>query len=828
MFMTISRFYNRIIQIVLGLVVLVFLLRSASADSSRFNLSDRIETQKYYLSLYDVAFGADKDLTDKNQRELSVKQKTNQEVFSEKLESLDSRMKNHAKRMIDRFDSILPARIIMPLVYWQYFRPNQQNFAKVLQLHGLLRLMALRDAVDDPMIESAEVKADALGLIRAYLEDPYVNSQNLLSRARPKLVEISEEIADLGAYPYPGPFSFDRWNKNVAEAIKTSRLLSERYWVDHPEIADYSLSAFGFIPGNQVQLVSHNEVIPRRIKWFNDRLVFGDDNILDRFLNKIPGNQSSRSLSTKIYNYLNLPDRKMRERYLPDYLKMPRSEIADLFDRQQGETDEQFHRRLWNDYSDSLGHISFVQDDIYKRIRQMVDRSKDSIFIDIFLFGGTLGWTLANYIIEEAIVKHSQNPRFKFLLLHDYATNYNMKTEMMPVFELLKQASKKYPFIFLLQANIQRHPPGIPFNLTGMIEKPAKLPRSIENQNTYFESKIDHSKVIVIDAQTDRAEAFFGSKNWTDHSGGYYYDDAIWVKGPAAALAQASYFDDIDAALTLDLFERNWMFYRDHPDYQGYDNDRYLVGNRRQAILDWFKIKTKDYAEVGGQVVRLAEANVDGRIKNARNILVDMISKAESYIYMEQLFMYDSYINSALVKRLRQRPDLDVRILADHNGNFGFNGLPNTMGFRQMAQAGVKIRARKLLKAEAHFSIGGEPKEQHYHQENHRKLTVIDDKVVLGGSSNLNPDTLQGSFREFGAQYFGTTPQQKAEIARIAQGIKRDFENQDITEPFEVIEMPQSFQLNLFGKKVSPQASHLINAILSTIIRSKDDLEQRP
>ena len=219
MFMTISRFYNRIIQIVLGLVVLVFLLRSASADSSRFNLSDRIETQKYYLSLYDVAFGADKDLTDKNQRELSVKQKTNQEVFSEKLESLDSRMKNHAKRMIDRFDSILPARIIMPLVYWQYFRPNQQNFAKVLQLHGLLRLMALRDAVDDPMIESAEVKADALGLIRAYLEDPYVNSQNLLSRARPKLVEISEEIADLGAYPYPGPFSFDRWNKNVASMV---------------------------------------------------------------------------------------------------------------------------------------------------------------------------------------------------------------------------------------------------------------------------------------------------------------------------------------------------------------------------------------------------------------------------------------------------------------------------------------------------------------------------------------------------------------------------------------------------------------------------------
>ena len=69
----------------------------------------------------------------------------------------------------------------------------------------------------------------------------------------------------------------------------------------------------------------------------------------------------------------------------------------------------------------------------------MISEAKESIFIDIFLFGGTLGATLAEHLIDQTLIKRKTNPNFKALLLHDYATNYNMKDEMMPIFRYIKK-----------------------------------------------------------------------------------------------------------------------------------------------------------------------------------------------------------------------------------------------------------------------------------------------------------------------------------------------------------------------------------------------------
>lgn len=613
------------------------------------------------------------------------------------------------RSFVNAYEKQVPEKILLPLIYWKFVKKNAANEAKVLQFWLQSRLQVLRDYADNPLAKNKKAQSNARDLMNSW--------------ARQKSLSMQSDELVIN--------------------------LQERF----PEIDDYSLSAGGFIPGNSVELVSHNEVSADRIKWFNERVIFAGG--------ALDFNQS--------------------------YMKMPLT---------------------LNDE----GHPSF-KDPIFAKIRDMILSAKESIFIDIFLFGGTMGGTLSKFLLDQTVEKKKNNPKFKVLLLHDYATNYNMKDEMMPIFAYIKNRISTEPLkgsVFLLQANIQRHPPGIPFGITNLVPKTEETFKTLEKRNTYYESKIDHSKVIVVDAESDAPQAYFGSKNWSDHSGGYYYDNALYIKGPAAAMVQAAYYDDVEAALTTDPNEKEWFYYKE----EGFSNEAYL--NSRSQILNWFKLKRTSYPATGDQVVRLAEANVDGKIKDARNLLVDMISKAENHIYMEHLFIYDKYINDALMKRKAQVPSLKVKILADHNGNFKLGGLPNTLFLDQLLRHGIEVKARRTLGIEAHFPNG---KVQEYHQENHRKIAAVDGRVMLIGSSNLNPDTLQGSFREFGAQIFDTNV-----ITKFDAEFLKAWGDDSQTGPFFEGE---KLQLSIGGKSVSPEISKLINDIGSAVLRAKDDLEKR-
>ena len=540
----------------------------------------------------------------------------------------------------------------------------------------------------------------------------------------------------------------------LTRALREVRLISDDFRSEIPDLPAYLLSYYGIISGNKVELISSNQTDRKRIEWVNERVIFAG--------------------ATPDWN--------------APYIKMPLP-------------------------GDKDGNVMF-HDPIFAKIRDMILEAHDSIFIDIFLFGGTMGMTLTKFLVEETLKKKKENPKFKTLLLHDYATNYNMKDEMMPIFEYIKGRIEKEPKVresfILLQANIQRHPPGVPLGITSLIPKSPEVFSEAEKRNTYYESKIDHSKVIVIDAHTDNPKAYFGSKNWSDHSGAYYFDNAIYVEGPAAAMVQASYYHDVEAALTLDQKEQEWFYYKD----QGFDNKRYLA--QRDSILNWFKIKRSHYPSRGEDHIRLAEADVDGKVKNVRNILIDMIVKARSHIYMEQLFLYDPYVVNALIKKKISTPELDIRILADHNGNFNLGGLPNTLFIEEMVKYGIQVRARQTVGVHAQFPDGTT---RDYHQENHRKITSVDGKVLLGGSSNINPDTLQGSFREFGAKIYS-----EREVAKFESDFLASWDNPKQT----VILNIKDFQVELKGEKLSRKFSRLINGIGATLFRNKDFIEERP
>lgn len=676
--------------------VLVLFMGTQAAVAQEVSIKERLAAMDFYVKNHEVLFGAE-----------GCRRAESLLALVQKLPKAEQ---EKARRFVKEKEAQIPEKILLPLVYWKFIKKNSANETTVLKFWLQTRLQALRDYSEHPLKKDKSAQGQARDLLESWAAKTDLNVQS------PELLEN----------------------------------LQKRF----PDFEDYSLTAGGFIPGNVVELVSHNEISPERIQWFNDRVIFAGG-VLD---------------------------------FSQPYMKMPLSK-------------------------DDEGHPSF-KDPMFAKIRDMILSSKQSIFIDIFLFGGTMGGTLSKFLLDQTVEKRKVNPEFKVLLLHDFATNYNMKDEMMPIFRYIKERIEKEPelkgAVYLLQANIQRHPPGIPFGITNLVPKTEETFKSLEKRSTYYESKIDHSKVIVVDADSDLPQAYFGSKNWSDHSGGYYYDNALYVKGPAAAVVQAAYYEDVAAALTLDANERKWFYFKE----EGFANESYL--KQRDQILSWFKVKRTSYPALGNQVVRLAEANVDGKVKDTRNMLVDMISKAQSHIYMEHLFIYDRYINDALMKRKAQVPSLKIRILADHNGNFKLGGLPNTLFLDQLLEHGVEVRARRTLGIEAHFPSG---KVQEYHQENHRKITSVDGQVLLVGSSNLNPDTLQGSFREFGAQIFDT-----AEIQKFEKTFVEDWNDDSKVGPFFEGE---KLRLSVGGKTLSPEVSRILNNVGATVIRAKDNLEKR-
>ena len=219
------------------------------------------------------------------------------------------------------------------------------------------------------------------------------------------------------------------------------------------------------------------------------------------------------------------------------------------------------------------GHLAFKKDPLLKSLKKMIDNAQKSIFIDMHLIGGTIGATFIEHLLDKTKEKLLINNNFRVLILHDFTSSGMIKKEVMPVFKYLSDRIKKDKdlenAVFLLQSNIQRHQNEIPLLL---------------NEN-FSHSRIDNSKVMVIDANTKSPEAWVSTKNLTDHDGGYHFNSASHIMGPAAAIIQNSFVKDIEAALTNKISEQN-LFYSKNLKFE---NSRYI--SRRKEIIDSFTIK---------------------------------------------------------------------------------------------------------------------------------------------------------------------------------------------------------------------------------------------
>lgn len=210
---------------------------------------------------------------------------------------------------------------------------------------------------------------------------------------------------------------------------------------------------------------------------------------------------------------------------------------------------------------------------------------------------------------------------------------------------------------------------------------------------------------------------------------------------------------------------------------------------------DWVtEIKGLNQDVEKNQTVRPAKLSSRLKLQEVRPLLIDMISKANKNIFIDQFFLFDAHIVQSLIKRKIQRPQLDVRLLMDHNSHYSMGGFPNTLFLADMIKYGLKIKSRKESKSNS-------------------SLILVDNEVALIGPQNLIPTQLSFESSLQVAQVFG----QDFLSPRIEE-FEADWQETSNLYEFNI----KDFRFMTPTQILNKDDSKLLNAIGAEFLRQKD------
>jgi phosphatidylserine/phosphatidylglycerophosphate/cardiolipin synthase-like enzyme len=637
------------------------ILYSHACLANSFNIGEIILSDELYNKYHDSIF--------------SNSEVNDTERFRKRVLSLVGKKKEQSHEMINSLSNIVSSQFLRPLVYWKVIEPNDENFKNTLNFIMVYKAMTLRDGLQSPH-STKDYKVFLLKRIHEIYHRKDIDQVRFLSVLNSDFKEKSNFINNLKSL------------SSMIEAIKETDAIT--FKVSHPQYRPYTVSPAGYIPGNEVKLISKNNTSKEIIDWFNETIT-----------------------TTEI--------------------KMP------LTPRDKG-------------------HKSFLRDPIFIKLREMISEAKETILIDTSLLGGSIGETLTDYLIESAKKRIKENPKFTVVILHPSKVEVKFSTEVMSTIHKL---DKKV----------------IELNLSKNIFVLKSDRGNIKNA----------TKTIVIDGNTKYPQSYIGSKDYTDNFGGYNYDNNIWVKGPGAALIQTSLHKDLHSILV------------DHPD--------------KNRILEQLRVKREQFPYAGIQSIRIAETSKNGKVRNIRDFMVEMIMNAKKSIYMEQRYLIDPYVSDTLVKKKLENPKLDIRILLDHNEDLGMNGLPNSIFMQELKLYGINLRARKTHNKKFNTSLS----KINAFQVNNRKVISIDGNVLFVGSADINYNDLDGNSRELSIQTFA-----KQEIKKFDKDFLISWRDTEKTINLDIENFTAKIEDNSFTKEVSS----LINSISKAFIKVKNEISE--
>ncbi len=425
-------------------------------------------------------------------------------------------------------------------------------------------------------------------------------------------------------------------------------------------------------------------------------------------------------------------------------------------------------------------HYAWSQKEgIFYETLEALNRAEDTIFVDIFFLGGTTGVSLAKHIVKLL----EEKPKLKALILRDQVNHFGHVKSMMPVFNFLLAYSLKNPSrLVILPSDITSHKSGLPGFIAPLITDDLLTKTGIQDHlKLYGGAKSDHSKVFVVDGKTpNSAHALVGSKNLTDASGPFCYDEVISVYGPAAAIVLDDFYLDMKYALDkVDYSARPYNLtgypsYVEHLAKEGWSKSLYRSGQTKAEMIanillpfDLLDRKANmqaqrsavQVASRGSAVVRSGMTNVDSTRRNLVDQVIQAIKFAQNKIIIKDQFMFERNIVLALIeaKKRAEREGrvLEIKILLEPLAVAKPIGMPNLLYLDRLKEAGIEVKWMQTYPFKPFVNgqhLQMTPEQIHalhdISQELHQKTISVDGKFVIAGSANKDQTTMYGAFRE--------------------------------------------------------------------------------
>lgn len=460
-------------------------------------------------------------------------------------------------------------------------------------------------------------------------------------------------------------------------------------------------------------------------------------------------------------------------------------------------TDEVFTDEIYNFATHPVWN---QKQGIFNEMRETLQGAKKTILMDVFFLGGSMGVALSKELIR--LVEANKN--LKVFILKDNHNYFAYKKEMKALFNFLRAYATKNPKQFVVsRSHVEGHTSGLPSVMVDLVNedkffvssglKQHLISRLSDEAGLYIGAKSDHSKTIVIDGKSKDPKhpptAFTGSKNFTDSSGGYCYDEVVKIQGPAAAITLDDYYYDMFFALRDEMMHR-YPKYVEHVLYQGWAKEKNKAFKPSKALASLIKDEKELAAElpkinqaianllhdfeflnrkgdhtpqVAGPVqtpafygldeetfepidlpkgvkdnvwLRTGFNNVDSTRTNAVDQVIEMINFAKSYIFIQDQFLFDRNVINSLIAAKKANPKLVVRVILEGLRDVVPKGIPNILYIDQLVDAGIEVKYKKTLSS------------QGVSQEFHMKTISADGKYLISGSANKDQTTMYGAFRE--------------------------------------------------------------------------------
>jgi phosphatidylserine/phosphatidylglycerophosphate/cardiolipin synthase-like enzyme len=434
-----------------------------------------------------------------------------------------------------------------------------------------------------------------------------------------------------------------------------------------------------------------------------------------QLLNKVPMADFAIEFLGKqlhaIHNNVNKAlNKKYAEMSVEDFKSVMTSEedaVDNIFTRVEGFANRESHY--------SLGPISTGTQGMFQRVLEQIDNAKESVFVDIFWMGGTIGVQLAKTLMKKTI----ENPEFKVVIISDEENNFDYGVQLNVAYNYMRAYSEKFPnkYFYILPANIDLKRTALPefvdllfTNSTiNLAKKNSQLDSIYAADKFNLIGKSDHTKVVIVDGKNPNiGTAFVGSKNWTDSSGGIATDEIAEINGPAvASILNHFYYDVLEAFLQED---KKSGYVKMQIDAKLAGENVKSVHNGIQMLLEPIDILQRwsntpvelvkiPYVEKGTAIISTAQNNIYGTETSTLDQNIQVILQAREQIIIDDQFLYDPYIAQALkaaIKLHGVKVYIMLESLTGTDPNVVMGHVPNNLFLPELVALGAEAKWKKV------------------------------------------------------------------------------------------------------------------------------------